>query len=182
MQELKNEFTTDYDVDDSDDIYWFLSAKGYSVTIPAGKKEIVKTAKFVDDLGSKTHSYPISNIKKFKRSDIEPKEQYKSLDNIVSTEDSETEIYMWNEDDTIYWYSEAKNPKLPTNSKGIFGGFQELEDASGVNDFDTSEVTNISMFFQPCTKLTSLNLSNWDTKNVTDMSYLFCRMSQFRKY
>lgn len=41
MQELKNEFKSDYDVDDSDDTNWILSAKGQSVTIPAGEKEKV---------------------------------------------------------------------------------------------------------------------------------------------
>ena len=37
MQELKNEFETDYDVDDSDNENWILYAQGQSVTIPAGK-------------------------------------------------------------------------------------------------------------------------------------------------
>ena len=41
MQELKNEFESDYDVDDSDDDNWTLYAQGQSVTIPAGKKIIV---------------------------------------------------------------------------------------------------------------------------------------------
>ena len=40
MKELENEFETDYDVDDSDSDNWVLSAKGQSVTIPAGTKVI----------------------------------------------------------------------------------------------------------------------------------------------
>lgn len=40
MEELKNEFTTDYDVDDSDDENWTLFAQGQSVIIPAGIKTI----------------------------------------------------------------------------------------------------------------------------------------------
>ena len=36
MEELKKEFETDYNVDDSDNTNWILSAKGQNVTIPAG--------------------------------------------------------------------------------------------------------------------------------------------------
>lgn len=53
MQELKNEFETDYDVDDSDITNWTLYAHGQSVTIPAGKKgeeETFKTYKVGDEV------------------------------------------------------------------------------------------------------------------------------------
>ena len=39
MNELKNEFKTDYDVDDSDDKNWKMMAHGQEVIIPAGKKD-----------------------------------------------------------------------------------------------------------------------------------------------
>ena len=42
MEELKKEFETDYDVDDSDNTNWILSAKGQSVTIPAEKKTLIE--------------------------------------------------------------------------------------------------------------------------------------------
>lgn len=39
---LEKEFTTDYSVDDSDNNNWILTAKGQSVTIPAGKEDTSK--------------------------------------------------------------------------------------------------------------------------------------------
>ena len=39
MNELENEFGTDYDVDDSDDENWKMIAHGQEVIIPAGKAE-----------------------------------------------------------------------------------------------------------------------------------------------
>ncbi len=38
MEELKNEFKTNYDVDDTDDENWKMIAQGQEVIIPAGKK------------------------------------------------------------------------------------------------------------------------------------------------
>lgn len=45
MQELKNEFETDYDVDDSNDEKWKMKAHGQEVEIPAGTKEQEDTNK-----------------------------------------------------------------------------------------------------------------------------------------
>lgn len=43
-------------------------------------------------------------------------------------------------------------------------------DASNLN---TSQITDMSMMFNFCEYLTSLNLSNWKTSQVTDMSAMF---------
>ena len=42
-----------------------------------------------------------------------------------------------------------------------------------VSNFDTSNVTNMSYMFNNCSKLTSLDVSNFDTSKVTDMNYMF---------
>ena len=42
MAELKKEFETDYDVDDSDNKNWKMKAHGQEVTIPAGKPNVYK--------------------------------------------------------------------------------------------------------------------------------------------
>ena len=39
MEELKNEFKTDYDVDDSDAENWKMKAQGQEIIIPAGKED-----------------------------------------------------------------------------------------------------------------------------------------------
>ena len=42
-----------------------------------------------------------------------------------------------------------------------------------VSKFDTSNVTNMEGMFNPCTGLTTLDLSNFDTSKVANMSYMF---------
>ena len=42
-----------------------------------------------------------------------------------------------------------------------------------LSDWDTSEVSIMGDVFSNCYKLGSLNLNGWDTSKVTDMSYMF---------
>ena len=42
-----------------------------------------------------------------------------------------------------------------------------------VSNFDTSNVTNMNSMFEYCSALTSLDLSNFNTSKVTDMRYMF---------
>lgn len=43
----------------------------------------------------------------------------------------------------------------------------------GLEDFDTSKVTTMSMMLAECPKLTGLDVSKWDTSACTDMGFLF---------
>ena len=42
-----------------------------------------------------------------------------------------------------------------------------------VSSFDTKSVTDMSEMFRRCSKITTLNISSFDTKNVTNMSGMF---------
>lgn len=42
-----------------------------------------------------------------------------------------------------------------------------------VSEFDTRNVTNLSYMFYNCSTVTTLNVNNWNTSNVTNMSYMF---------
>lgn len=42
-----------------------------------------------------------------------------------------------------------------------------------VSNWNTKKVTNMSLMFADCDGLTILDLSNWDTENVTDMGSMF---------
>ena len=42
-----------------------------------------------------------------------------------------------------------------------------------LSNFNTNNVTNMGYMFFNCSSLTSLNLSNFNTNNVTDMSAMF---------
>lgn len=46
-----------------------------------------------------------------------------------------------------------------------------------LQDFDTSNITDMSYMFNYCSGLTSLDLSNFNTSNVTNMSYMFSNCS-----
>ena len=49
--------------------------------------------------------------------------------------------------------------------------FNKCSKLSSLNlsDFNTDDVTNMSYMFNKCSSLTSLNLSNFNTNNVKDM-------------
>ena len=42
-----------------------------------------------------------------------------------------------------------------------------------LSNFNTNNVKDMSYMFCDCSSLTSLNLSNFNTNNVTNMSYMF---------
>ena len=46
-----------------------------------------------------------------------------------------------------------------------------------LSNFNTSNVTDMSYMFSGCSSLTSLDTSNFDTSNVTNMSYMFAGTS-----
>ena len=48
-----------------------------------------------------------------------------------------------------------------------------IESISFDNNFDTSDVTNMSYMFTDCRNLTSMDVSQFDTSKVTDMSHMF---------
>ena len=56
---------------------------------------------------------------------------------------------------------------------GLFMNCENLVDLKLPKNFITSKVTNISDMFNGCKKLTSLDLSGWDTSNITEMNNLF---------
>ena len=127
----------------------------------------------------------------------------------VTVETSGVDINDYYED-TIYtrlaaWEFTIK--KLPqfklgtTNCDNMFYGYsglsliQPIEDTSiaksmykmfsscsylttlDVSNFNTSNVTDMSYMFENCSKLTSLDLSNFNTSNVTNISGMFMRCS-----
>ena len=74
------------------------------------------------------------------------------------------------------------NTSLVTNMRGMFSGStnsstttnsMNVEEIIGLNNFDTSNVTDISYMFFVCAKLETVNLSSFDTSKVTDMARMF---------
>ena len=53
--------------------------------------------------------------------------------------------------------------------------FSECSSLTSLNlsNFNTNNVTNMEGMFNKCSSLTSLNLSNFNTNNVINMNYMF---------
>lgn len=65
----------------------------------------------------------------------------------------------------------------PKSCYSWFASCMRLEDITGLENLNTSEVTNMSLMFLYCRTLTSLDLSSFDTSNVTDFSGMFLNCS-----
>ena len=60
----------------------------------------------------------------------------------------------------------------PENCNRLFADQGESE-IDGINNLDTSHVTNMGEMFFYCPNLKNLDLSNWDTSHVTNMNNMF---------
>ena len=59
------------------------------------------------------------------------------------------------------------------DAAGLFNGRQALTEIEGLSLLGLSDQTSLYNMFNGCSSLTSLNMSGWDTSNVTDIRYLF---------
>ena len=73
-------------------------------------------------------------------------------------------------DDTQLVYFPLVDTSNVTNMNIMFSGCTNLQYVPAIN---VSKVTNMRQMFHKCNKLTSLDLSNWNTSKVTSMSYMF---------
>ena len=66
----------------------------------------------------------------------------------------------------------------PTSCYRWFYGMSNLASITGLKYLETGFVTNMASMFNGCTKLTSLDLSKFNTTSVTSMSYMFYKCSK----
>ena len=114
-------------------------------------------------------------ITKIKRSKTIQK-KYKIKKNIVSTSDSKKPIYMWYSNKVIYYYTEATKIYLNPNSSQMFSYLTKLTSID-LSEWDASKVTNMESMFFHCYSLKKLNLSKWNTSSVTNMGSMFSNCS-----
>ncbi len=60
-----------------------------------------------------------------------------------------------------------------TNASWMFSGCENLKSIDGMSNFNTSNVTDMSYMFSLCGQLQNLDLSNFNTSNVTNMAQMF---------
>ena len=59
---------------------------------------------------------------------------------------------------------------------GMFWGCSSLKEIN-LSNFNTNNVTKMYRMFYGCSSLKEINLSNFNTNNVTDMGGMFCGCS-----
>ena len=123
-----------------------------------------------------------NKIEHFKKSTVAPAASMNAVN--IDDEESDYEIKLWLDptDKTAYYYTETEKVYLNRDSSDMFrtwGYEQKIRNIldMDLSNFDTSNVTNMARMFVGMSNLTSLNLSNFDTSNVTNMGFMFSLMS-----
>ena len=121
-------------------------------------------------------STPDNNIKHFKRltdSSLLPN-NYDTDDNRISDNSSFYPVYAWFEEDTgtMYYYSESEKILLNESSSNMFSRFESLLDVD-LTGFDTKNVTSFSNFFEHCYSLKTVDLSNFNFSSTHSLDSFF---------
>ncbi len=119
-------------------------------------------------------------IKSIKMANALPNDFVASDANTISMVGSEHPIYIFFDDTNstgvMNVYTEGDRIFLNPDSSSLFSCMSNLSDFSDIEDWDTSNATNMSAMFysagRPDTTF-SPDLSGWDTSSVADMSYMF---------
>ena len=92
---------------------------------------------------------------------------------VVSADNSPTPIYAsFNPVDSLLTVSTAAKRMELIDGSYMFSNCLSLESLD-LSSFDTSNVTSMGGMFRECSSLSSLDLSSFDTSNVTYMSHMF---------
>ena len=129
------------------------------------------------DLGTAT-----SEIEHFKKSTTAPAASMDAVN--IEDEESDYEIKLWLDptNKTAYYYAEPEKVYLNTDSSEMFYslyGSQKIKNILelDLSNFDTSQVTRMDGMFRSMSNLTTLNLSSFNTSKVIDMQSMFENMS-----
>ena len=119
---------------------------------------------------------PTNKIEHFKKSPVAPVVSMNTVN--IEDENSDYEIKLWLDptDKTAYYYVETEKVYLNEDSSNMFNYMLNLTSLD-LSNFDTSNVTNMNGMFFAMFSLTSLNLSNFNTSNVTNMASMFNSVS-----
>ena len=123
-----------------------------------------------------------NKIEHFKKSTVAPAASMNAVN--IDDDESDYEIKLWLDpiDKTAYYYTEPEKVYLNTDSSKMFlseYGEQKIKNILelDLSNFDTSQVTYMYGMFYGMSNLTTLNLFNFDTSKVADMRYMFAGMT-----
>jgi len=150
-----------------------ISLKFSSVEV-IGKEQVPPptTATLVEgaDISSFTHNKEGA----FRKATLEEYNSVKDSlteENIISTEDSEKIVYIWDIESGTVYYSEADIIYMNENSSYMFT--ENYYTSIDLRGLDSSKVTTMKGMFDCNPSLENLDVTSFDTTNVTDMSYMF---------
>ena len=119
-----------------------------------------------------------NKIEHFKKSPVAPAASMNAVN--IDDDESECEIKLWLDptDKTAYYYAEPEKVYLNKKSNEMFFSKSDEQKIKNIleidlSNFDTSEVTDMHNMFYGMSNLTTLNVSHFDTSKVTDMSLMF---------
>ena len=92
---------------------------------------------------------------------------------IISSNDSAFKVYMYLDGNTVYISPENDNIITQVQDSSRMFYFCDKLTSIDLSNFDASNTTDMGSMFYNCTNLTSLDLSNFDTSNVTNMNGMF---------
>ena len=117
-----------------------------------------------------------NKIEHFKKSTVAPAASTNDVN--IDDEESDYEIKLWLDptDKTAYYYAEPEKVYLNEDMNSMFRNMSSLISLN-LSNFDTSKVTNMSYMFFNTSSLALLNLSNFDTYQVMNMDSIFRSMT-----
>ena len=117
-----------------------------------------------------------NKIEHFKKSTVAPAASTNDVN--IDDEESDYEIKLWLNptDKTAYYYAEPEKVYLNEDMNSMFRNMSSLISLD-LSNFDTSKVTNMSYMFFNTSSLALLNLSNFDTSQVMNMDSIFRSMT-----
>ena len=68
-----------------------------------------------------------------------------------------------------------------TNMNYIFNKCSKLKTIKGINKFVKNKLETIVGIFQLCSELKNLDLSDWDTSNISNMDFMFAACSKLKE-
>ena len=120
-----------------------------------------------------------NNIQSFQRVDVEPA-WVTTWE--ISIAWSEYPVHAWFSWWVLYYITKAETIQLNEDSQNMFQNFWALTELD-LSSFDTSNVTNMWWMFSNCDKIEELNLSWWDFRNaISDWLIMKLFSSEYYRY
>lgn len=103
------------------------------------------------------------------------------LDSGFDDPDAKMKIYGWlTSDGTMHYWTNAQIMKVTDESNYLFYGMKNATSIEVDSRISTKEMHDMSLMFAGCARVTTLDLSSFDTSDTSDMSGMFSGCSSLR--